>query len=400
MSTRTEVRPLVATGVAAALLATLGLSQASYSTYRPSCPGSFGLPQLQAGAPVVGVDWALTVTGLGPRKVGTLLFGLRDDSLGSSALPLDLGPAGAPGCFLNVNGDPGAGAMAVSLVADTAGRVTWSLPMPTLAGAVGFTFYNQYVSIEAPAGRALPITTTNAGRGVIGLPGVPDMVWIPAGTFAMGSTQGDPQEQPVHTVHITRPFWMGKYEVTQAEWQALMGTNPSSFPGPNRPVETVSWNDGMAYCAALTAREQAAGRLPTGYRYRLPTEAEWEYCCRAGTTTEWNVGSRLDCGQANFVSCVHQTANVGSYAANPWGLHDMHGNVWEWCLDAGAQTANYPSAAVSDPYVSRGTYRIYRGGSLGNGSYYCRSAFRNGLLPDVGIHTFGFRVALAPVLDP
>jgi formylglycine-generating enzyme required for sulfatase activity len=377
-----------------------GLAQASYSTYRQSCPGSVATPVLSAGAPVVGVDWTLTVTGLGPSAVGSLVFGLRDDSLGSTPLPLDLGALGAPGCYLNVNSDPGAGAMAVSLVADPAGRVDWSLRMPNLAGALGFTFHNQYVSLEAPSGRALPITTTNAGRGVVGVPGVPNMVPIAAGSFHMGSTQGELVEQPVHTVHITRPFWMGKYEVTQAEWQALMGNNPSYFRGPNLPVESVSWDDAMAYCAGLTAREMAAGRIPFGYQYRLPTEAEWEYCCRAGTSTEWNVGTSPSCAQANLYGCAYQTTNVGSHAANAWGLHDMHGNVAERCLDAWDGSANYPSSTLSDPYVSSGPNRVRRGGGWNGSADRCRSAVRRGNSPNLRDFSGGFRVVLAPVLVP
>jgi formylglycine-generating enzyme required for sulfatase activity len=285
-------------------------------------------------------------------------------------------------------------------VADSAGQSVWSLRIPNLPGALGYTFYNQYVSLEAPWGRALPITTTNGGRGVVGVPGVPNMVPIPAGSFQMGSTQGAPHEQPVHTVHITRPFWIGKYEVAQAEWQAVMANNPSHFVGPNRPVEMVSWHDAMAYCAALTTREQAAGRLPVGYQYRLPTEAEWEYCCRAGTTTEWNVGNSLSCGLANFDYCVGQTANVGSYGPNAWGLHDMHGNIWEWCLDAWDGSANYPSSAVSDPYVSSGPIRVIRSGCwFGIGSN-CRSAVRYGGVLVYRSYGIGFRIVLAPILVP
>ncbi|MCP3879883.1 MAG: formylglycine-generating enzyme family protein, partial [Sulfitobacter sp.] len=121
---------------------------------------------------------------------------------------------------------------------------------------------------------------------------VAGMVSIPAGSFDMGSNApnaapyfNDAGQQPVHNVTISEAFWMGEHEVTQAEYQALMGSNPSHLSGPNLPVETVSWNDAVAYCTALTAQEMAAGNLPTGYEYRLPTEAEWEYACRAGTTT-------------------------------------------------------------------------------------------------------------------
>ena len=164
----------------------------------------------------------------------------------------------------------------------------------------------------------------------------------------------------------------------------------------------------MAFCAVLTAREQAAGRLPSGYQYRWPTEAEWEYCCRAGTTTEWSVGSSLTCADANFMGapgggyCVPpgQTANVGRYVSNPWGLHDMHGNVPEWCLDAWDGSANYPSGAVSDPYVSRGSNRVGRSGSWGSDAYFCRTALRRGFFPGFRDYGVGFRVVLAPVLVP
>ena len=234
-----------------------------------------------------------------------------------------------------------------------------------------------------------------------------NMVPVAAGTFQMGSTAVGGTAAPVHAVTITQPFWVGKYEVTQAEYLSVRGSNPSQFQGasypnaPQRPVERVSWNDAMAYCSTLTATEAAAGRIPAGYQYRLPTEAEWEYVCRAGTTTEWNTGASLVCGQANFSGCgPGQTTVVGSYAANPWGVSDTHGNVWEWCLDSWDGSANYPSSAVSDPYVSSGPYRVFRGGGWDYNSYYCRSAFRSSIIPVLTGSSVGFRVCLAPVLVP
>ncbi len=239
-----------------------------------------------------------------------------------------------------------------------------------------------------------------------------NMVAIAPGTFPMGSatyaTSGFPwaaYESPVHAVTITQPFWMGKFEVTQAQYQALVGANPSAFPGASRPVEQVSWNQAVAFCDALTVQEAAAGRLPSGYEYRLPTEAEWEYCCRAGTTTEWHVGTSLSCGVANFwdpgigTFCVGQTSPVGSYAANAWGLHDMHGNVWEWCLDRWDGSANYPAGAVSDPYVTSGSIRVMRGGTWNAPPLLCRSAYRHGGYPDDAFDGhYGFRVVCAPAL--
>jgi len=243
-------------------------------------------------------------------------------------------------------------------------------------------------------------------------PASANMVAIPAGTFLMGSPPGSlvvvPEEQPAHLVTITRPFWIGKYEVTQAEYQAVMGSNPSYHQGasyPNsasRPVEQVSWYDAVLYCSLLTMQEDAAGRLATGYEYRLPTEAEWEYCCRAGTTTDWNVGNFLTCVEANFDQCVGQTSTVGSYPANPWGLHDTHGNVWEWCFDSWDFSANYPAGPVSDPFVnflSSGPFLVFRGGSWPSFFINTRSAYRFGYFPSYAWSDLGFRVVCAPILN-
>lgn len=239
-----------------------------------------------------------------------------------------------------------------------------------------------------------------------------NMVAIAAGSFSMGSPEplyvtpyfNQPSSQPVHTVTITQSFWMGRYEVTQAEYQAVMGSNPSHFSGANLPVETVSWNQAVAYCDALTVQEAAAGRLPSGYEYRLPTEAEWEYCCRAGTTKEFHYGLTLVCGQANFHFSQHTssycgatgTVAVGGYTANALGLYDMHGNVREWCLDSWDYSANYPTVAVADPYVTSGPRRIVRGGFWGSYSIDCRSAIRYGSYPDTTGNVTGFRVVCAP----
>jgi formylglycine-generating enzyme required for sulfatase activity len=242
---------------------------------------------------------------------------------------------------------------------------------------------------------------------------VPGMVAIPAGTFLMGSNAapgppyyGGPDQQPVHQVTISYPFWMGQHEVTQAEYTALIGSNPSGFLGATRPVERVTWHDARAYCAALTTQQAGLGNVPAGLEYRLPTEAEWEYTCRAGTTTEFYYGPGLFCNQARFVYSFHSTSvcnsndtvPVGSYAPNAFGLYDMHGNVFEWCLDS---YAPYTSASVTDPFVSGGPRRHHRGGGWNGNSHSCRSAFRvQGSDPGFSSNLVGFRVVLAPALVP
>ena len=289
-----------------------------------------------------------------------------------------------------------------------AGASEWSVAIPFQPIFVGVAFDVQSLDLDS-ATSTIHWARSDAELTIASFapPVQFHMVPVAAGTFQMGSVAGFSIEQPVHAVTITRPFWVGKYEVTQAEYQSVRGTNPSQFQGasypnaPQRPVELVTWIDAMAYCSSLTATEAAAGRIPAGYQYRLPTEAEWEYVCRAGTTTEWNTGASLVCGQANFSGCgPGQTTVVGRYPANPWGLFDTHGNVWEWCLDSWDGSANYPSSAVSDPYVSSGPYRVFRGGGWGYIAVICRSALRNFDSPGGSSYDVGFRVVLAPVLVP
>ena len=227
--------------------------------------------------------------------------------------------------------------------------------------------------------------------------GQPGMVYIPPGTFTMGSPLSEAERQQFggdetqHSVTLTRGFWMGKYEVTQGEYLEVMGNNPSYFrngrapySGGNggavrnelrHPVDTVSWIDATNYCGKLTARELGAGRIPAGWGYRLPTEGEWEYACRAGTTSAFHYGMALRQGMANFwtlyeydstVGTINtsktplgRTSDVGSYGSNAYGLYDMHGNVWEWCQD---WYGTYP-VNVSDPVgPTTGSNRVIRGG--------------------------------------
>jgi formylglycine-generating enzyme required for sulfatase activity len=279
--------------------------------------------------------------------------------------------------------------------------------LPAAPGLVGYTFDVQGTDLDANA--TLTLSDDELAIAVSAPPSSSlNLQRIDAGTYAMGSTAGQPNETPVHAVTISRPFWIGRFEVTQAEYQSLMGSNPSLFIGSNRPVERVTWNQAVAYCAALTSQEAAAGRLPTGYQYRLPTEAEWEYSCRAGTASEWNTGNALACTDANFFDGINycvpgpqfggQTVAVGTFPSNALGLAEMHGNVFEWCLDAWDGSANYPATAVVDPFVTQGPDRIVRGGSWNVLDQLCRSASRGASNPGTAIGRLGFRIVCGPIL--
>jgi formylglycine-generating enzyme required for sulfatase activity len=245
----------------------------------------------------------------------------------------------------------------------------------------------------------------------------PDMVWIRSGTFTMGSPSnekdryegsggwaGHGEEGPQTKVTISRGFGMSKYKVTQAQYKAVMGTNPSrTHKGDNYPVEYVSWHEAAAYCAKLTEKEKAAGGLPRGYEYRLPTEAEWEYACRAGTTTRFSYGDDLDYSQlGEYAWYIPDSSNtthpVGEKKPNGWGLYGMHGHVWEWCQD---WYGNYPGGSVTDPQgPATGSYRMRRGGCFDVGADDCRSARRTYTEPGNRGGDVGFRPVLAPTTNP
>ncbi len=237
-----------------------------------------------------------------------------------------------------------------------------------------------------------------------------NMVWIAPGTFTMGSPSNEKdrhswQEGPQTKVTISRGFGMSKYEVTQAQYKAVMGTNPSRFKGDNKPVETVSWDDAVAYCAKLTGKEKAAGRLPGGYEYRLPTEAEWEYACRAGTTTAFSFGddySQLVEYAGYGKGPLEETYPVGQKKPNGWGLYDMHGNVMEWCQDRyGHHGDGYPGGSVTDPRgPAMGSYRVVRSGNYYTRAWECRSAHRDAYGPNQASSSLGFRPVLAPTTNP
>ena len=233
-----------------------------------------------------------------------------------------------------------------------------------------------------------------------------EMVKIPAGTFMMGSPEnelGRQDNEILHQVTLTKDYWLGKYPVTQAQWRAVMGNNPSCFKGDNRPVENVTWHETKEFCEELN--RLYAGKLPQGYKFDLPTEAQWEYACRAGTTTALNNGTNLTnktdtCSNLAEVAWNDwkeegtQTYPVGQKRPNAWGLYDMHGNVDEWCRDL---YDDYSSGAVVDPVVSQtGSSRVLRGGCWFSEAFWCRSACRNSFYPSWCIYHLGFRLALVP----
>jgi len=230
-----------------------------------------------------------------------------------------------------------------------------------------------------------------------------EMIWVKPGTFTMGSPtsevgrQSDREDE--HNVSLTKGFYLGKYEVTQVQYEAVMTGNanslsptPSEWLGnPNRPVEKVSWDDAQVFLTRLNA--QQAANLPAGWSYVLPTESQWEYACRAGTTTAYSWGNTIASSNANYnASGINQTRDVGQYAANPWGFFDMHGNVWEWTADR--YQAAYP---IGNPVVdptgpTSGSARVRRGGSWYAGGTALRSAGRRGDAPSYRPNTLGFRI--------
>ncbi len=278
-----------------------------------------------------------------------------------------------------------------------------------------------YFGIELPdrreAAAAAALRATNART----IPDLNlDLVYIAPGDFLMGTPEqrtvvkwyytmretltkkpnlgaGRDNERPATRVTLTQPFWIGRTAVTQGQYQAVMGTNPSQFTAAGRdaPVEKVSWEDAMAFCAKVTDREKAAGRLLTGYAYTLPTEAQREYACRAGT--EGPFAGELDATAWYSANSGGSTHPVGTKQPNAWGLYDMEGNVWEWCRDWYAD--KLPGGEVTDSLgPPTGSHRVFRGGCWSGSAALCRSAFRLVYVSSSRDHFAGFRLALAPSL--
>ncbi len=270
-------------------------------------------------------------------------------------------------------------------------------PLPPLQ-----TFNFEVVTVNAQGqinnrkNRQAKYFTEDLGSGV-----TLEMVAIPTGKFLRGSPanelQRDSNEGPGNIVTLPS-FYMGRFQVTQAQWQAVMGNNPSHFKGENYPIETVSWDDAREFCKRLFWK--------TGRTYRLPSEAEWEYACRAGTNTPFHFGSTITPDLANYDGNYsygngskgiyrQSTTAVGSFPANAFGLCDMHGNVWEWCEDEGHDY--YQGAPTDGSAWTSGkedlTVKSLRGGSWGDNPGNCRSAFRYWDSPGTWLMTHGFRVA-------
>ncbi len=218
------------------------------------------------------------------------------------------------------------------------------------------------------------------------------LVLIEAGKFTMGSPEMEflrLREEIQHEVEITHPYYIGKFEVTQGEYEKVTGENPSHFKGINLPVERVSWHEAKRFCAKLSREDKKA--------YTLPTEAEWEYACRAGTKTAFSFGQTLSLRQANFFpngGSDNKPCNVGRFAANKWSLYDMHGNVSEWCEDWYSKDY-YKTSPRKDPKgPKRGEKRVVRGGSYGDSDKECRSASRDSIEPHLRGNSLGFRIVM------
>ncbi|MCC9603773.1 formylglycine-generating enzyme family protein [Stieleria sp. JC731] len=248
------------------------------------------------------------------------------------------------------------------------------------------------------------------------------MRWCPPGRFKMGRPESDKRsilfdnEKPQVDVKLTRGFWLAETELTQGAWEHVMGTKPWGEhdhkasekytwyrSGANYPATYIDWADAVLFCKTLTAQEQAAGRLPKGWAYRLPTEAEWEYACRAGTETKFNFGDDTSelakhawfKDNASGVSELYAHA-VGAKRPNNWGFFDMHGNVWEWCSDLHDDDYYKVSPGIDPMGATKGSSRVNRGGGWILNAKYCRCATRSGINPAWRSSNLGFRLALSP----
>jgi formylglycine-generating enzyme required for sulfatase activity len=308
-------------------------------------------------------------------NLAPVVAALRNQGVSVFTYPLDarlVEPLMLPGSFkFGITGPPGV----YSVLAST-NLATWSA-VGVATNPLGSVLFHDVTTNVLPQKfyRARLLTPPT------------NMVFIPPNTFTMGSPTNEldraTDEGPQTTVILTRGFWIGQYEVTQGEYLSVMGTNPSPFPGdPSRPVTSVSWPDATNYCAKLTQQELAAGRIPAGTQYRLPTEAEWECAARAGTTTRFSYGD--DPAYASLGSHAWYASNsgftphpVGLKLPNPWGLYDMEGNVVEWCQDWFGLLSGGIQTDPTGPASSLSGRKVTRGGAFDNTQQSCRSAERS-----------------------
>jgi formylglycine-generating enzyme required for sulfatase activity len=258
------------------------------------------------------------------------------------------------------------------------------LPLVLFVAALIFLAVSWVVILRRGANLEGPRLTFDLGGGV-----TLDVVRIPAGTFTMGDDDEYEQERPAHEVAISRDFYLGAHEVTQEQWLVVMGTDPSGHEGSNLPVETVSWDDAVAFTKTLSDR---LGRV-----VRLPTEAEWEYACRAGSTTKYCFGddpAGLGDYGWSFANSSGAAQPVGGKRPNAWGLYDMHGNVWEWCSDWYDEGYYKQSPSVDPTGPDSGESRVLRGGGYLLRDTSVRSAVRGNHPPEMSFKDLGLRIVV------
>ena len=254
------------------------------------------------------------------------------------------------------------------------------------------------VSFAKPAGKIRNVALTES----VSL----KLLWIPPGNFIMGSPPnelGRSENESQVPIKITKGFYLAETEVTQAQWKIVIPENPSAFRGDHLPVENITWADAKKFCETLNALQLKTGQLPQGYHWDLPTEAQWEYACRAGTSAALHHGIELTsadqkCPHLNQVAWYQENARgntqpVGGKKANRWGLKDMHGNVWEWCRDNYTET----NPGGCDPWFTQSSTYVRRGGSAGYQARTCRAASRDGLGATAKGNGLGLRLALVPI---
>lgn len=241
------------------------------------------------------------------------------------------------------------------------------------------------------------------------------LCWCPAGRFTMGSPPGEPERRPGEDqvdVTFSKGYWIGRFEVTQSQWKQIVGRFPGTFTageGDDLPMYMVNFSEAEGFCRMLTERARAGGELPQEWEFQLPTEAQWEYACRARMSAATSFGDSLSSTQANFQGkpyngaaegpSIKRTAPVGSYPANPWGPHDMHGNVFEWCRDwyhrrlpGGTDPDLYSAESTASRSEHGDISRVRRGGCWADDGWACRSAFRLRFEPERRHDHIGFRV--------